>query len=71
MQRADDGLTEVKPISKIFKNVIVNDTDPRDKTVNDHIQEKGAEYWGAGSEAAWYRRNKGYSKKITSNHKER
>ena len=59
MQRADDWLTEVKPISKIFKGVIKNDTGPRDKTVNDYIQEEGGEYWGGGSEAAWYRRNKG------------
>ena len=36
----------------------------RDRSVNEDIQEKGVEFWGAGSEYAWYQRNKGYSKKI-------
>ena len=62
MERADAWLTKSRPITSIFKNVIVRDKEPIDRPINDIIQEVGAQVWGAGSEVEWYKRNKGYSK---------
>ena len=65
MERADGHLTEVRPITSIFKNVITRKSNIVDKDINDIIQEVGAHQdLGAGSEADWYKRNKGYSEKI-------
>jgi len=64
MERADAHLTEVRPITSIFKNVITRESKSLDKPINDIIQEVGAQVWGSGSETEWYRKNKGYSQRI-------
>jgi hypothetical protein len=52
-------------VKDLFRGRVINvDRPPRDKSINDEIQQKGAEYWGPVSEVTWYKRNKGYSDRI-------
>jgi len=70
VKRADDWLTETRPISSIFKNVVVREPKVLDKPVNETIQETGTRFDGKPGgytvvdedERSWYKRHKGYSK---------
>lgn len=49
----------------LFRGRVINiDRPPRDKSINEEIQETGAHGCGSGNEAEWYKRNKGYSDRI-------
>jgi hypothetical protein len=68
MERADQNplLTKNRAVGELFpgREVILT-RPPRDRSVNEDIEERGAHMGHGGeSEGSWYRRHKGYSEKI-------
>lgn len=66
MKRIESGpLPKQHPVEELFKGrVIKRESKTRDTDINELIQAVGAHCDGAGSEAAWYRKHKGYSEKL-------
>lgn len=67
MNRVDSGLLPKQhSMEELFPGRVVTcDRVPRDKSVNDTIQEEGGHFRPcSGSEASWYRKNKGYTERL-------